>query len=555
MSNLIQKKNLIFYIIASLVFPNIFSFYLFNNNKARNNLYFNHFIMLSIILAIFSLLIYLLYSKITRSNEGAMVVLFVSWLFFWSFENINKWLDITYGRFYLTFGFIIILSILLIILRLFYVGLSKSYEFFTIISILVCGFFCFNFGKACYTEINITKFDRPFEIKKEFMVDDSLPNPDIYWFHMDSMMGFNTIEKFFGDSQDDLKTELLNRGFVINSEAMSPATGTLYAIPAFTSPSFYDSYLGIHLQEQAHLSCSAHWDMMYNILSRDGINIDDDIAPYLELFHAFIKKGYNKIAIAEYVGYGILPLNYFYRTYGTDRKEQTNLLLIKSTNENVHTTSFKYRVRGLIQLLTKTTPLSIEPVRMMIHSIFFGSTEENWFLIPTHDDIVNSLLIDSFALTDEIYLYRKLYDSFSIPSPKLLWISNDIAHSPWCKMYTDLNPELKPDDLYNVDKYYLPIHRYAVNVMLKTIDMVLEHNSDAIIILQGDHGIGEYPFHDYLKQAGYTQAERIEMNLSVISAVRIPSKYGGLDEPIDPVNIARLLVNRFVGENYEMVNR
>jgi hypothetical protein len=84
---------------------------------------------------------------------------------------------------------------------------------------------------------------------------------------------------------------------------------------------------------------------------------------------------------------------------------------------------------------------------------------------------------------------------------------------------------------------------------------VLEHNQEAVIVLQGDHGIHMQPSHNHMANIGFHEEEILELFDSVISAVRIPPQYGGLDEPLDPLNITRLLVNRFVGENYEMLER
>jgi hypothetical protein len=43
------------------------------------------------------------------------------------------------------------------------------------------------------------------------------------------------------------------------------------------------------------------------------------------------------------------------------------------------------------------------------------------------------------------------------------------------------------------------------------------------------------------------------MQNQVMSAVRIPETWGGLQEPLDPLDISRVLVNRYVGSNYAMV--
>ena len=58
-----------------------------------------------------------------------------------------------------------------------------------------------------------------------------------------------------------------------------------------------------------------------------------------------------------------------------------------------------------------------------------------------------------------------------------------------------------------------------------------------------------------LLDLGYTEDQLMDLWLSVMSAVRIPQQYGDLDEPVDPLYITRLLVNRFVGENYEFTKQ
>jgi len=52
---------------------------------------------------------------------------------------------------------------------------------------------------------------------------------------------------------------------------------------------------------------------------------------------------------------------------------------------------------------------------------------------------------------------------------------------------------------------------------------------------------------------GWSDEDVRRQQLSAFSAVRIPQIYGGLDAPLDPRNISRELVNRFVGENYELL--
>jgi len=87
-------------------------------------------------------------------------------------------------------------------------------------------------------------------------------------------------------------------------------------------------------------------------------------------------------------------------------------------------------------------------------------------------------------------------------------------------------------------------------MMLGMIDRILKTNENAIIIIQGDHGV-HYFARGELAAQGFTDEQKLTMNYSTISAVRIPEKYGTLTEPLDPLDITRFLVNHFVGKgNY-----
>jgi hypothetical protein len=113
------------------------------------------------------------------------------------------------------------------------------------------------------------------------------------------------------------------------------------------------------------------------------------------------------------------------------------------------------------------------------------------------------------------------------------------------------------DDPHDIH-LYLPQHKYAVKQLMAQVDTIIENDPNAVIIIQGDHGIhgignGEDYFDSELLYArGYGLEDQLNLNLSVISAVRIPPQYGKLSQPFDPLDIARYLVNNFVGKgNYD----
>ena len=100
---------------------------------------------------------------------------------------------------------------------------------------------------------------------------------------------------------------------------------------------------------------------------------------------------------------------------------------------------------------------------------------------------------------------------------------------------------------------YAPQHRYMCKIILKTIEAILAQEKDAVIVLQGDHGLHMNTDEDF-KEAFGEEAIAEEFWDHTISAVRIPEKYRNGEEEYalsNPLNISRYLVNSFVGRNYE----
>ncbi len=81
--------------------------------------------------------------------------------------------------------------------------------------------------------------------KEDFNVEVELAaQPNIYWIHCDGMLGFDAMERFYGDAQADFTRELESRGFWLSREAAFEAEHmTQAAIPVLMSPYYYDRVL------------------------------------------------------------------------------------------------------------------------------------------------------------------------------------------------------------------------------------------------------------------------------------------------------------------------
>ena len=84
----------------------------------------------------------------------------------------------------------------------------------------------------------------------------------------------------------------------------------------------------------------------------------------------------------------------------------------------------------------------------------------------------------------------------------------------------------------------------------------MNNDEDAVIIVQGDHGLHTVEDKYMLKIFSKDMKDVQEIRNSVISAFYIPEKYKNGDEVYlnNPLNISRYIVNNYVGENYEYLD-
>jgi hypothetical protein len=158
---------------------------------------------------------------------------------------------------------------------------------------------------------------------------------------------------------------------------------------------------------------------------------------------------------------------------------------------------------------------------------------------------------DAYDRTDQWYV-DALEQTFGRAEPRLTIIHDGTAHCPFTRNEDGLL-QARSEETGLDPSNYPPQHRYAAKIVLAYTAFILEHDPDAVIVIQADHGLhNEENRKALLKQGGSEEDARVMQN-QVMSAVRIPEIWGGLWEPLDPLDISRVLINRYVGQNYDMV--
>jgi len=217
-------------------------------------------------------------------------------------------------------------------------------------------------------------------------------------------------------------------------------------------------------------------------------------------------------------------------------------------------------LRNLIDLLSSIAPLPNTMYRP-IRNIFIHLNARGFESVPVEG------VIDLFAKHDidsrsrnrlESYNRRAdcLYDVLMKPSPRFVIVDFSMAHYPFLFDEKGNMITAGADDPMR----YPAHHTFSVNTLLKFVDLILENDPEAVIILQADHGLHSLPWQigveGVMELFSCTAEEAVSIWHSVMSAVRLPDELMTPEtERIlsDPRNISRFLVNNFVGENYDYI--
>ena len=555
-SNFFEKKWIvtILHYVAAILLPNIFFLNLYNRNRLELLTPFRNIIIVALIFALISVFAFLLFRFFTRTYEGALLVLILCWLSFWLFNTILSGLRLyfpTLRATILLFGLLALIALLALFLRLRKIAFRESGFVFIVLSFVIGLLFVFNVFPNIAQESVAFEFDaeEQFSIKRDFNVDESLPNPDIYWLMPDGMISFVDFEIYFEDSQYQFKELLVERGFLIYEDGRSAGSTTALSLPTLLSPSYYDNIKRpINQQLEGIINPQLRRYHIGDMLGESNINMNVDIWPYWELFLAFMENDYTAVHIAPHMNeYQVA--DHFYRLsclplllgVESDPHNTVERYPLAISNDSRRNRNILRRNADLVNLLIASTPLNF-----VFPSI---SDDYVWESIPEHAEEVERLVEKTRGTQHERQVYRNFIDAMDIPSPRIVFTTIFFTHfSGWVWQALE-------GDVSNQEPHYLYrlAHEYTVLVLMNLVDEILEANPNAVIVIQADHGMHNPDFQERMLESGFTDNDLLRLNYSVMSAVRIPPEYGGLEEPIAPLNITRELVNRFVGENYELI--
>ena len=495
------------YIAASVCMPVVLLFNLYNRQSDAVHVIFTHILILAAILSLAGLVMLLVLKRFV-SAESSIILMTLFWLCFWFFGSIRRHVFTNMSGTVLILLIAAALTFILVLLIKFKPPLKDfSPAFGTLCAVFVI-MFLVNAMPAFYRNIFATLgseaeiLDNP-STRRSFHVNNDLPMPDIYWIHLDGMISLETFEYFFGICQENTRNELASRGFLIYRNAhIRNASNTFVALPMLLSPSVHDNIFSPVLDNMEESFAHEIREELFPILEASGICRYDDIYANLELLVSLLYRGYRVNGFNTWWGWNILDSELLFT-------EDQRGVLIRTWDS--------FTKSDLPFLLSETTPIPT-----------------GWIIIgnDTYQDVEYRLLPRAYRRAD------------------FTWIYYDYTH---VAAWRTLIPSYSGRALTRIDLYPLA-YETITTAMFKSIDEIRQRNPNAVIILQSDHGIHAKDTQLYLEYIGVPRETLHLLFHSVFSAVHIPEVYGGLSEPIHPLNIARVLVNRYVGENYRLLD-
>lgn len=531
-----SQKSMLF--INSLILPIIPLLLLYNQNSKY--LYFPQIAVLGLILIFIVAIFYIIIRFVFKSEFFS----FLSCLFFvillFAHNNIY---DEIYPYGYSSISLLLLVPLLSYILiyifyKIFYgVQFDKLLFPITVFVFIMLGI---NLYPLIQNEKAIDEKNLEIKYKSNFVIDDKLPSPNVYWFFCDGMLGFDAMKTYFNDAQVELTNTLIDRGFVINKAAMlETGHNTRIAIPTLMCPDYYDKNLYDILanHETAMELAYASDNKLYN--SR----------VYNEIINAFDKKGYSTTTISIGDIYFFPKTDYFYYINASDisaRAYVTKPYYVKK-DYNVNDKYEKSRIYAY-----QLGDIFLGGIPGTIYDKLHKNSVSKRYQLSTTFDFTSDILLGNSNHEVHKALVESLYDAIKSADnePKFVLIHDMMAHRPF--EFNEMGDKI--DDPENI-KNYPGHHTYSTKVLVNLVDMVIEVDPNAMIILQADHGLHEQSEEQIIEGLGDSGAAIYIWN-NVFSAIRVPEQYKNGDEHFaitDPRNISRYLVNSFVGTNYSFV--
>lgn len=422
---------------------------------------------------------------------------------------------------------------------------SKKINIDTCIGILIFfigAFFFVTVPKNIYLLIDLETNTSRYKETYDITVSDETDTPNIYWIHCDGMMNFDTIKNYFHYDNMKMKNYLKDEDFYYNEKASLVADHkTQKALAALFNPNYYDNFLKEYLYDLEDVYLGNADNISYNVSTKELV----DKRFNNELMSALKEKGYTTIGITKFNNYSSVKTDILYDYYNfTDdhwhfpKKQE----LRKMTSNEVKNIELNYNYMQLKEFFSYSiySPIADNYIPFDHEVIDYNDL-----------DVSNYPEINANKYWQAKAILKSIDDSNEIDN-KFVFIDYDLNHTAFS--FDATGNKLYKNNQYHLNSY-VGNYMYSTNILIDIVNYIKDNDSDAIIILQADHGVHTIETDIIQNYFDISIKEVQEIRNSVMNAIYIPDKYRNGDEDYlnNPLNISRYLVNNFVGKNYQYI--
>jgi hypothetical protein len=550
---ILSEPRAIWLFLSSALFPQAILLFYYNQNSAYVPV--KYVLIVSVLSTLITAAVWLVAFRFFKHTLSTSVFCLLIWISIFVSSLVHTIIVDMIGNIFLFYLFWTLMSVLLAyILRK-----AKSSGTF---SFVLCAFLSAFFVISAVSTIFITLLgfsqQKP-ELKTDFIVNSGLNDrPNVYWIHCDGMLSFEAVETYFGDDQDDFREALYKRDFEINEAATFKANHkTTVAVPALMCPFFYDTFLS---------------DMI-NDPESDTRALEPKIQPVLtearlknETVNAFKAAGYNTNTVALMDQFYFPTTDAFYfplDTAGCGHFIRCFLIQYPYTPAKLPRLSEEEAMECIHVAEANTFMLSFFRPGVQLfgfdttsNDAIFSSYSSSAKVVdpPLSDEEIKEIFLGGTASISHAYFAQSLsqiLNESTEDTPSFNLLLSLMWHDPY--IFDENGMRLESFSLHDAKNYYTQ-HVYSAKVLINMVDMILEKDPDAVILLQADHGMNAHEEWELDFSFGEGQYNLSELRHSTMSAIRVPEKYRNGEEVYaleTPLNMSRYIVNRFVGKNYE----
>lgn len=533
-----NNKKLLF-IIPNFLYLNILLNYYNVNFDENLNVLYSEVILVALSLFAVGLIFYFIIKIFLKDKQKLFLIMcFISVFLAYKFK--------------LSLFIMFMLYLIFLVFILKKINKCKLDKLVFILIFIISILFTYNLSISIYNLSNMMLNTKKYDYKYKINVEKDTKTPNIYYIHCDGMMAYNEVLKYFNYKNDKLDNYFKENNYYFNKDgSLVAGHRTQRALAAMFNPKYYDEFLKDYLFELEDTFLEKKDNTSYIV---DFYELEEKRFNN-ELFNALKNKNYTLVGIGEYTSHTSLDVDYYFDYYDYISNyygqytslENNKLRLIKNEDNSIFKRKIYARFTHSKNLYNQT----------MLHDIINNS-------VPIKHEIIKYQNFDTskYKNIDSVYqnynywlpkaILKGINYSKDLPNNKFVFIDFNLNHDPYLFDHTgNLLPKGNNKEIYK----YLGNYIYSSILLTEMLDFIHETDKDAIIIVQGDHGIHTVENEQMTKYFKTNNEENQKIRNSVISAYYIPEEYKNGDEKYlnNPLNISRYIVNNFVGENYDYI--